>query len=230
MIGPHWYAAFLLLASGGLGLLVYAVADLINHEWATAYLWPLLAAGAGLVPVLALLAYGWRWWEREGAQIDNDRARAWALNTETERKQAELAQAAQAGGAEVKAAPLELWAEPLRRFFRAGDRLGFGVRALAPNIVSGPDWGKLTAFYCSEPGWAVLQCRGGQAMTEWAEGWTLAAVLAEIDAGRFPCPAFAPLEVHVLVVDTTQTQRKHTKERKRTAGSAIVEGVIARGD
>ena len=215
------FAAFLLLASAGVACLVYAGADFIAHEWAVQNLWPLLAAGFAVVPIVAFVAWGRRWWEREGAKINHDRALTWALDTETARKEAEL------NKPPVTIAPVpapEAWKTPLERWFTAGDRLGFGVRSLAPNIVSGPDWGKLTAFYCSEAGWGVLQCRGGQAVTEWGEGWTLTAVLAEIERGALPCPPGPPLEVHVLVLDTTQTEQKHAKRSKRGAGALTVDG------
>lgn len=162
-------------------------------------------------------------WRRAHVDIRLDQARAWANELSNQAKDAELARAELPPVITAPVPAPETWKTPLIRWFRAGDHLGFGVRSLAPNIVSGPDWGKLTAFYCSEAGWGVLQCRGGQAVTEWGEGWTLAAVLAEIERGALPCPPGPPLDVHVLLVDTTQTEQKHAKKGKRGAGALTVD-------
>jgi len=219
------FAAFLLLASAGVACLVYAGADFIAHEWAVKNLWPLLAAGFAVVPIVAFVAWGRRWWEREGAKINHDRALTWALDTETARKEAELAQQAAAGGSE-EATPPKTTAVMVWRFFRAADALGFALDGLtAAGVVTQPTWQRVKDFYLQWPAdGPVLVDRGGNIGTVWAPTWTLGRVGDEIALGTLPLPPGAPPDVGVYVPSQHNTQQS-TKRNKRGAAGMTVDSV-----
>lgn len=113
-------------------------------------------------------------------------------------------------------------AEAVRRWLRAGDRLGFGINAMCPSVVRRQDWPWFQSFYVSDAGWGLLQWIGGQAATEWAEGWNLATAMSELDAGRLPLPPGKPPTVHILVVNTTQEMRKHNVSGQGRGASEVV--------
>ena len=113
-------------------------------------------------------------------------------------------------------------AEAVRRWLRAGDRLGFGINAMCPSVVRRQDWPWFQSFYVSDAGWGLLQWIGGQAATEWAEGWNLATAMSELDAGRLPLPPGKPPTVHILVVNTAQEMRKHNVSGQGRGASEVV--------
>ena len=111
------------------------------------------------------------------------------------------------------------WATALGRFFRAGDKAGFTIRALTPAVLSEDDWARLTAYYVSDDGRRVLRDRGGNQGTGWGYGWDLDGAVRAIGVGALPLPGGEPPVVEVFVEHATQRNAKRSK-------SAVVEGVV----
>ena len=194
------FAAFLLLASAGVACLVYAGADFIAHEWAVKNLWPLLAAGFAVVPIVAFVAWGRRWWEREGVALetrrqDNKRAavqtaeREWGLRVA---KRAADGASGLAGAREAEAKE-RAWANGLEILFRAGDAAGSFSGAALAGVVGSDTHPALMEFYTSTAGLCILRNVGGNKGHRWGfkpdgELWALGDVLALLQGFKLPHP------------------------------------------
>jgi len=227
------FAAFLLLASAGVACLVYAGADFIAHEWAVKNLWPLLAAGFAVVPIVAFVAWGRRWWEREGVALetkrqDNKRAavqtaeREWGLRV----AQREAAVASGLAGAREAEALERRWQVGAEILFRAIDKAGGASGRKLSGVVGSDTHPALMAFYTSPAGLCILRDAGGNVGHTWGfkdDGgvWCLDDVLALNRAGKLPHPDGEPPEINPLPPSAAQ---RNTPRKGATQKNTVIDG------